>query len=218
MSEPRSGQCPRRKRTRPSRREPAQRRPACCAKTTRSGRAGVDHREADREHNPTRPARINPWDARNTCYALRRTLNPQVSRPNRTAVHVRRADHKATTQRDERAASLHCTGLRRPSAGKAARLPMVLLYRRDMPARKRPAPRPPQPPARRCSTVARVAPAVGRRRAALVTERDHVPVRRSRTGATLREPVPLGSGVARRTSCSVSTRRACRKDCRHCSG
>ena len=55
-------------------------------------------------------------------------------------------------------------------------------------------------------------------RAALVAERDHVPVRRSRTGATLREPVPLGSGVARRTSCSVSTRRACRKDCRHCSG
>ena len=38
----------------------------------------------------------------------------------------------------------------------------------------------------------------GRRRAVLVTERDHMPVRHGRTGTTLREPVP-GPGVARRT-------------------
>jgi len=41
-------------------------------------------------------------------------------------------------------------------------------------------------------------PHSGRGRAALVTERDHVPVRHGRTGTTLREPVP-GPGVARRT-------------------
>ena len=41
-------------------------------------------------------------------------------------------------------------------------------------------------------------PHLGRGRAALVTERDHVPVRHGRTGTTLREPVP-GPGVARRT-------------------
>jgi len=38
-----------------------------------------------------------------------------------SAVHVRHATHKATTQRDVRAASLRCTGRRRASAGKAAR-------------------------------------------------------------------------------------------------
>ena len=53
---------------------------------------------------------------------------------------MRHAAHKVTTQRDGRAASLRCTGRRRASAGKAARRPVVLPYRRDMPARKRPAP------------------------------------------------------------------------------
>ncbi len=60
--------------------------------------------------------------------------------PRRSAVHVRHAAHRATTQRDERAASLCCTGRRRASAGKAARRSVVLPYRRDMPARKRPTP------------------------------------------------------------------------------
>jgi hypothetical protein len=57
----------------------------------------------------------------------------------RSAVHVRRAAHKATTQRGERVASLCCTGRQRAFAAKAAR-PVVLPYRRDMPARKRPTP------------------------------------------------------------------------------
>ena len=57
-------------------------------------------------------------------------------------------------------------------------------------------------------SVARAAPAVGRRRAALVTERDHHATRTSSPGP----------GAARRTSCSVSTRRAYCEDCRHCSG
>ena len=46
---------------------------------------------------------------------------------------------KETTQRDGRAASLRCTG-RRASAGKTARRRLILPYRRDMPARKRPTP------------------------------------------------------------------------------
>ena len=50
------------------------------------------------------------------------------------------AAHKAKTQRDGQAAALHCTGPRRASAGKAARRSVILPYRRDMPARKRPAP------------------------------------------------------------------------------
>ena len=54
------------------------------------------------------------------------------------AVHVRHAGHNATTQRDGRATSLRCTSRRRASAGEAARRPVVLPYRRDMPARKRP--------------------------------------------------------------------------------
>ena len=58
----------------------------------------------------------------------------------RSAVHVRRADRKATTQRDERAASPCCTGWWRVSAAKSARRPVVLPYRRFMPARKRPTP------------------------------------------------------------------------------
>jgi len=41
---------------------------------------------------------------------------------------------------DAQAASLRCTDRRRASAGKAAQRPVVLPYRRDMPARKRPAP------------------------------------------------------------------------------
>jgi hypothetical protein len=53
---------------------------------------------------------------------------------------VRHAAHKATTRRDERAASLRCTGRPRAFAGKAARRPVVLPYRRDVPARKRPTP------------------------------------------------------------------------------
>jgi len=44
-----------------------------------------------------------------------------TSPPPIAAVHVRHATHKATTQRDVRAASLRCTGRRRASAGKAAR-------------------------------------------------------------------------------------------------
>ena len=52
---------------------------------------------------------------------------------------MRRAAHKATTKRGERVASLCCTGRQRASAAKAAR-PVVLPYRRDMPARKRPTP------------------------------------------------------------------------------
>lgn len=40
-------------------------------------------------------------------------------------------------------------------------------------------------------------PQLGRGRAALVTERDHVPVRHGRTGGALREPVPQDPGVAR---------------------
>src|SRR5215831_19775451 len=55
-----------------------------------------------------------------------------------TAVHMRRAAHKATTQRGERMVSLCCTG-RRWASAKVAR-PVVLPYRRDMPARKRPTP------------------------------------------------------------------------------
>ena len=54
--------------------------------------------------------------------------------PTISAVHVRHAAHKATTRRDERAASLRRTGRRRASAGKAARRSVVLPYRRDMPA------------------------------------------------------------------------------------
>jgi len=61
----------------------------------------------------------------------------------RTAVHVRHAAYKATAQRDGRAALLRCTGRRRASAGKVARRSVVLPYRGDMPARKRPAPRTP---------------------------------------------------------------------------
>jgi hypothetical protein len=53
---------------------------------------------------------------------------------------MRHAAHKATTRRDERAASLRCTGRPRAFAGKAARRPVVLPYRRDVPARKRPTP------------------------------------------------------------------------------
>ena len=56
------------------------------------------------------------------------------------AVHVRYAACKATTQRDGRAALLGCTARRRASAGEAARRSVVLPYRGDMPARKRPAP------------------------------------------------------------------------------
>ena len=52
---------------------------------------------------------------------------------------MRPEPHKAKTQRDGRAASLRCTGRRRASARKAARR-LVLPYRRDMPARKRPTP------------------------------------------------------------------------------
>src|SRR5689334_5882047 len=48
-------------------------------------------------------------------------------------------------------------------------------------------------------------PHLGRGRAALVTERDHVPVRHGRTGTTLREPVP-GPGRRGGRSCPVSTR------------
>lgn len=40
-------------------------------------------------------------------------------------------------------------------------------------------------------------PQLGRGRAALVTERDRVPVRHGRTGDALREPVPPDPGVAR---------------------
>ena len=43
-------------------------------------------------------------------------------------------------------------------------------------------------------SVAGAVPAVGRMCTALVAERDHVPSRRSRTGITLREPVPQGLG------------------------
>jgi len=39
-------------------------------------------------------------------------------------------------------------------------------------------------------------PHSGRGRAALVTERDHAPVRHGRTGTTLREPVPGPGGGA----------------------
>ncbi len=53
---------------------------------------------------------------------------------------MRHAADKATTQREGRAASVRCTGRRRASAGKAARRSVVLSYRRDMPARTRPAP------------------------------------------------------------------------------
>ncbi len=52
---------------------------------------------------------------------------------------MRHAAHKATTQRDGRAVSLRRTG-RGGTAGKAARRSVVLPYRRDMPARKRPVP------------------------------------------------------------------------------
>src|SRR5438034_8375070 len=41
-------------------------------------------------------------------------------------------------------------------------------------------------------------PQLGRGRAALVTERDHVPVRHGRRGGALRETVPPDPGVARR--------------------
>jgi hypothetical protein len=60
--------------------------------------------------------------------------------PRLSAVLVRRAAYKATTQRGERPTSLCCTGRRRASAAKAARRPVVLPYRRFMPARKRPTP------------------------------------------------------------------------------
>jgi len=53
---------------------------------------------------------------------------------------VHHAACKATTQREKRATSLRCTGRRRVSAGKTARRPVVLPYRRGMPARKRPTP------------------------------------------------------------------------------
>jgi hypothetical protein len=46
----------------------------------------------------------------------------------------------AKTQRDGQAAALRCTDRRRASAGKVARRSVVLPYRRDMPARKRPTP------------------------------------------------------------------------------
>ena len=41
-------------------------------------------------------------------------------------------------------------------------------------------------------------PQLGRGRAALVTERDHVPVRHGHRGGALRETVPPDPGVARR--------------------
>ena len=54
-------------------------------------------------------------------------------------------------------------------------------------------------------------------RAALVTERDHVPVRHGRTGTTLREPVP-GPGVARRTFLPGTGAGGWCEDGRHCPG
>ena len=53
---------------------------------------------------------------------------------------MRHAVHKGTTQRDGRVASLRCTARRQASADKAAKRSVVLPYRGDMPARKRPAP------------------------------------------------------------------------------
>jgi hypothetical protein len=67
-------------------------------------------------------------------------IQQEIGLPHVTAVHVRHAAPKAKTQRDEQAAALRCTGRRQASAGKAARRSVVLPYRRDMPARKRPAP------------------------------------------------------------------------------
>jgi hypothetical protein len=55
------------------------------------------------------------------CYERPRAQDIAAPEPPRAAVHVRHATHKATTQRDVRAASLRCTGRRRASAGKAAR-------------------------------------------------------------------------------------------------
>src|SRR5262249_37267556 len=67
-------------------------------------------------------------------------------------------------------------------------------------------------------SVAGAAPAVGRGRAAVVSERDRVPVRRGRTGTGLRGTGVPGQGVGRRRSCPVPARGACREDGRCCSG
>ena len=48
--------------------------------------------------------------------------------------------HISGSRASRSSASLRCTDRRRASAGKAARRPVVLPYRRDMPARKRPTP------------------------------------------------------------------------------
>jgi len=77
-----------------------------------------------RQELPSRPADdIDglPPRAQNTPSALLFGLLILIPKPRVTAVHVRHATHKATTQRDVRAASLRCTGRRRASAGKAAR-------------------------------------------------------------------------------------------------
>ena len=71
--------------------------------------------------------------------ARHRTAASATRLPTITAVHARPIAHKAMTQRDGRAASLRCTG-RRASASKTARRRLILPYRRDMPARKRPTP------------------------------------------------------------------------------
>ena len=50
-----------------------------------------------------------------------------------------------------------------------------------------------------------------------MTERDHVPVRRSRTGTALREPVPQALGSAENVLPGIDAEGS-REDGRHCSG